>query len=73
MLNDNEATPSGETVFIRKPENNFQSFDMFRTSVTDLELLAANRFDRYKGAPQRGKYFHSKDRLPSSGLLVSFA
>jgi hypothetical protein len=44
MLHNNEATPSGEKVFIRKPVNDFLSvvFDIFFITLTVFKLFAAN-------------------------------
>jgi hypothetical protein len=52
MLNNNEATPSGEKVFIRKPVSDFLSVvcDIFCITLTVFELFAANRFDGYRDA-----------------------
>jgi hypothetical protein len=53
MLNNYEATPSGEKVFIRKPVNDFlsMSYDIFCITLTVFELFAENRFDGYRDAP----------------------
>jgi hypothetical protein len=52
MLNNNEAPPSGEKVFIQKPEMiSYQwSFEMICITCTVFELLAESQFDRYRDA-----------------------
>jgi hypothetical protein len=47
------APPSGENIFIRKPDTDFEclwSFDIFRISLTVYEFFTANRFDPYTNA-----------------------
>jgi hypothetical protein len=67
MLNDIEAPPSGEKVFIRKPDNHFYqwSFDVFRISLTVFELFAENQFDRYRDAPS-GENISFESQTPTS-------
>jgi hypothetical protein len=45
------------------------SFEMFRISCTVFELLAENRFDRYRDAPSGENIFHRK---PDPDFLLAF-
>jgi hypothetical protein len=55
MLNNNEATPSGEKFSFESPtmtvtKDYLWSFDIFCITLTVFELFAENRFDGYRDA-----------------------
>jgi hypothetical protein len=53
MLNNYEATPSGEKFSFESPTmtSYLWSFDILRITLTVFELFAENRFDGYRDAP----------------------
>jgi hypothetical protein len=68
MLNDDEAPPSGQRIFIRKLGTDFLSVVFWYVSHISrlFELLAENLLDRYRDAPLAEKIFSFESQTQTS-------